>query len=77
MCPTRTDGAHALIAHWITAAVCLERQRANYHKCFACQYRGLAAGAALPAAPRATPPLPAPVAVPVRRAKSKKTTKAS
>lgn len=50
LCPTRASGAHSLIAHWITPATCLERQRRNYHKCFACQYQGLSASAILPAA---------------------------
>lgn len=73
-CPTRPDGAHSLIAHWITPAVCLDRQRHNYHKCFTCQYRGLAAGAVLPAASRIEP-ASTPAAVPVRKAKSKKVSK--
>ena len=51
LCPTRTNGANSLIAHWITPDVCLTRQRTGYHKCFACAYRGLAAGAVLPDAP--------------------------
>jgi hypothetical protein len=75
-CPTRVQGAHSLIAHWITPAVCLDRQRRNYHKCFSCEYRGMAAEASLPPALRGTPPRSAPVAVPVRKAKSKKATKA-
>jgi len=48
LCPTRTSGVASLIAHWITPLTCLERQRANYHKCFTCQYRGLSASAVLP-----------------------------
>lgn len=48
LCPTRTSGAHSLIAHWITPATCLERQRRSYHKCFTCQYQGLSASAVLP-----------------------------
>jgi hypothetical protein len=75
-CPTRTDGVHSLIAHWITPAVCLDRQRHNYHKCFACRYRGLAAGAVLTAAARAPMPASMPVPVPVRKATSKKASKA-
>lgn len=69
LCPTRSGGGHSLIAHLITPAACLERQRSNYHKCFACAYRGLAADAVLqepsrveapePAAPAATPAAPA------------------
>lgn len=58
LCPTRCGGAHSLIAHLITPATCLERQRSSYHKCFTCEYRGLAADALLPEPPRA----PAPVA---------------
>jgi len=56
-CPTRASGAQPLIAHHITFATCLERQRRNYHKCFTCSYRGLGANA--PAA-LAAPPLGAP-----------------
>lgn len=59
LCPTRAGGAHSLIAHWITPATCLERQRRNYHKCFTCQYRGLAASAILPALAKHAP-LPPP-----------------
>ena len=55
LCPTRSNGAHTLIAHWITPDTCLARQRQGYHKCFACAYRGLAAGAVLPAARATTP----------------------
>jgi hypothetical protein len=51
LCPTRTSGANTLIAHWITSDVCLALQRRGYHKCFACAYRGLAAGAVLADAP--------------------------
>jgi hypothetical protein len=56
LCPTRSNGAHSLIAHWITPATCLERQRRNYHKCFSCEYRGLSAQAVL--TPLAKPVLP-------------------
>jgi hypothetical protein len=52
LCPTRTSGAHSLIAHWITPATCLERQRRSYHKCFTCQYRGLSASAVIRSLPR-------------------------
>jgi hypothetical protein len=55
LCPTRANGAHSLIAHWITPATCLERQRRSYHKCFTCQYQGLSASAVLPALPKASP----------------------
>lgn len=72
LCPTRTGGAHSLIAHWITPVTCLERQRGNYHKCFTCQYRGLAASASLPQlAKPAPPPELVATAIPVRRARSK------
>lgn len=74
-CPTRTDGVHSLIAHWITPAVCLDRQRHNYHKCFACQYRGLGADAKLAGPLRASTPETTPRAVPVRKATSKKPAK--
>lgn len=71
LCPTRAGGAHSLIAHWISPAVCLERQRRNYHKCPSCQYRGLSAEALLPAPVKPPPPeLPARTE-PVRRARSK------
>lgn len=70
-CPTRESGAHSLIAHWITPAVCLERQRRNYHKCYACQYRGLAADVVLAPVP-GDEPSSTPPAVPVRKATSKK-----
>jgi hypothetical protein len=77
LCPTRSSGAHSLIAHWITPGTCLERQRRNYHKSFSCSYRGLGAEAVLP--PPAPPPPPAsmPVVVPVRKATSKKLKSAS
>ena len=56
LCPTRSNGAHSLIAQRITPASCFERQRRNYHKCFTCQYQGLGVSAILPAAR----PVPAP-----------------
>ena len=72
LCPTRASGAHSLIAHWITPTACLARQRANYHKCPACQYRGLGIEAVLPL-PVKPPPPELPVSTePVRRARSKK-----
>jgi hypothetical protein len=55
LCPTRTSGAISLIAHWITPATCLERQRRSYHKCFTCQYQGLSASTILPAPPKVVP----------------------
>jgi len=55
LCPTRTSGAHSLIAHWITPATCLERQRRSYHKCFTCRYQGLSAEATLPPIPKPAP----------------------
>lgn len=51
LCPTRTTGAHPLIAHWITPDVCLALQRKGFHKCFTCAYRGLSAAAVLADAP--------------------------
>jgi hypothetical protein len=63
-CPTRESGVHALIAHWITPATCLERQRRNYHKCFACLYRGLSATAVLERKPEPEAALPRPLAGP-------------
>lgn len=73
LCPTRPDGAHSLIAHSISPATCLERQRRNYHKCFACLYRGLSATVVLPtlAAPAPLPPEPVAAPVPVTRKRSK------
>jgi hypothetical protein len=55
LCPTRTSGAHSLIAHWITPATCLERQRRSYHKCFTCRYQGLSADTTLPSPPKPAP----------------------
>jgi hypothetical protein len=77
-CPTRASGAPALIAHWITPATCLERQRASYHKCFTCQYRGLGAGVALPkpAPAEERAPAPAPPAPRIARSKIAKVSKA-
>jgi hypothetical protein len=71
LCPTRASGAHSLIAHWITPATCLERQRRNYHKCFTCQYRGQGADVVLAVPPKAHAPEPVAEVVPVRRARSK------
>lgn len=72
LCPTRASGAHTLIAHWLTPGACLERQRANYHKCPTCLYRGLGAEVVLPI-PVEPPPVELPAsATPVRRARSKK-----
>jgi hypothetical protein len=47
-CPTRSDGAVPLIAHWITVPTCAERQRCHYHKCYTCTYRGQGATAGVP-----------------------------
>ena len=55
LCPTRTSGAHSLIAHWITPGTCLERQRRAYHKCFTCRYQGLSATAVLAPLPEPAP----------------------
>ena len=63
-CPTRSNGAAPLIAHWITPPTCLERQRRNYHKCFTCLYRGLGANQVLPVLPA----LPVPRIAPAVRA---------
>lgn len=46
-CPTLHGGLHPLIAHRITAALCLARQRDFYHKCHRCRYRGQPAGLCL------------------------------
>ncbi len=58
-CPTRASGSLPLIAHWITAATCSERQREHYHKCYTCAFRGVGAGAAKV---RPLAPLPPPLA---------------
>lgn len=71
-CPTRASGAHSLIAHWITPATCVERQRRNYHKCFSCQYRGLGANATLPNAPARPQPVAKSEAKPAQSAPKKK-----
>ena len=77
LCPTRVGGAHSLIAHWITPATCFERQRRSYHKCFTCQYRGLAADVRLPQPVRTGAPLAEekPVAAVAVKVKRKKTAK--
>lgn len=36
LCPTRVDGAPVLFAHSVTKAMCQDRQRGLYHKCFMC-----------------------------------------
>lgn len=46
-CPTPEGDFHPLIAHRITAALCLARQRDFYHKCHRCRYRGQPAGVCL------------------------------
>jgi hypothetical protein len=46
LCPTRADGAAALIAHTITLAQCQERQREHFHKCPTCVHHNAAAVAA-------------------------------
>jgi len=60
LCPTRPDGVHALIAQSIEPATCLDRQRRLYHKCYACQYRGLGAEAVLPSGTPEPVPEPKP-----------------
>ncbi len=41
-CPTPEGGpgSRPLIAHQISACVCVERQQEYYHKCHRCVYRG-------------------------------------
>lgn len=46
-CPTPEGEYHPLIAHRITSALCLARQRDFYHKCHRCRYRGQPAGLCL------------------------------
>jgi hypothetical protein len=38
VCPTRSDGTPALVAHKVDPARCQERQRQHYHKCFTCAW---------------------------------------
>ena len=38
LCPTRVDGAPVLFAHAVTHAMCQDRQRGRYHKCFMCAH---------------------------------------
>jgi len=46
VCPTRVDGADALFAHKVTADKCHDRQRARYHKCYACVFNRETMGSA-------------------------------
>lgn len=75
LCPTRLGGEHSLIAQSILPSTCLERQRANYHKCFSCEYRGLAAEVILTHPPR--PPSEAELPEEPKKAPAKKPAKAS
>ena len=70
VCPTRDSGHAPLIVQRIALATCFERQRRNYHKCFTCAYRGLAANErpAL-AAPREVEAPPEPEPARKRRAR--------
>lgn len=43
LCPTVEGPASPLITHLIGVDVCMSRQRAFYHKCHRCQFRGKAA----------------------------------
>jgi hypothetical protein len=43
VCPTVDGSSSPLIAHRIQVCECLGRQQAQYHKCFRCVYRGMAA----------------------------------
>jgi hypothetical protein len=43
-CPTRIDGQAVLFAHSVTKAMCQERQRGLYHKCFTCVHNNARAG---------------------------------
>ena len=62
VCPTRTDGRTALVAHKVTLGQCQERQRGQYHKCFACVFNNRAAALRGPSSstmhsrPAASPP---------------------
>lgn len=43
LCPTVEGNSAPLITHMIGVDTCLARQRAFYHKCHRCQYRGQSA----------------------------------
>jgi hypothetical protein len=48
LCPTVEGTQSPLITHLIGVETCLSRQRACYHKCHRCQYRGQPASFELP-----------------------------
>ena len=48
LCPTVEGTQSPLITHLIGVDTCLARQRACYHKCHRCQYRGQPASFELP-----------------------------
>ena len=48
LCPTVEGTQSPLITHLIGVETCLARQRACYHKCHRCQYRGKPASFELP-----------------------------
>ena len=54
-CPTPEGGpgSRPLIAHQISACVCVERQQEHYHKCHRCVFRGQPAEFGLPETSRA------------------------
>ena len=51
LCPTVEGTQSPLITHMIGVETCLARQRACYHKCHRCQYRGQPASFELPLPP--------------------------
>ncbi|MCK6445823.1 MAG: hypothetical protein L6Q99_05470 [Planctomycetes bacterium] len=44
VCPTRVDGQPVLFAHSVTKAMCQDRQRGHYHKCFTCVHNNARGG---------------------------------
>ena len=54
LCPTVEGTQSPLITHMIGVETCLARQRACYHKCHRCQYRGQPASFELPLPPEAS-----------------------
>lgn len=54
LCPTLEGTQSPLITHMIGVETCFARQRACYHKCHRCQYRGQPASFELPLPPEAS-----------------------
>lgn len=47
-CPSRADFVEGLIAQTILPAMCQERQRRHYHKCWTCAHRNGATQVPIP-----------------------------